>query len=261
MKKSPLILLVCFPCVLFAQVESVWNPSHYAFLHRPYGQFAAQGYMALKEAAAVDAAFAFPLAESEVLSAQFSNLFFAGFRQTEASVSFARHYARRLSFAMGCSYVSLGFSDAYYGRKQGLAVSFASSFRVKESCCIGLLWKNPFGFPYFVEGEQRERIPSGLHLSGMYRCSDGVLAYGDYAQDFCGSAHLTLGVDVSPLNGLRLFTALRFPDVQLTLGAGCDGKRFRYAVRCAYSRPLGMTIGLLLGTSGISTSEIFGQDE
>ena len=261
MKKNALILILCLPCVLFAQVESVWNPSHYAFLYHPYVQFGAQGYAALKEAAAVDAAIAFPLAGSEALCAQFSNLFLAGFRQTEVSVSFARHYARRLSFAMGCSYVSLGFSDAYYGRKQGVAVSFASCFRVKDACCIGMQWKNPFGLPYFVEGEQRERIPSVLRLSGMYRCSDEVIAYGDYAQDFCGSAHLTLGVDVSPLNGLRLFTALRYPDVQLTFGAGCEGKRFRYAVHCACSRPLGMTVGLLFGTSGISTSEIFAQDE
>lgn len=258
MKKSPLIPLVLFPYVLFAQAESVLNPSYHAFSRALYWECATQGYAALKEAVAADACIALPFSGSEAVCARISGLLLAGFRQTEASVSFAKSFAQRLSFALGASYVSLSFSDAFYGRKQGMDISIASCYRARETSCIGVLWKNPFGFSYFVEGVTRERIPSELRFSGMYRCADKVLAYAEYVQDFSSGARLSLGVDVCPRDKLRLFTALRFPDVQLRFGAGCEGRCCQYAVCCGYSRPLGTTVGLSVGKSGLFTAEGLG---
>lgn len=261
MKKISLFTLVLIPYVLFSQAESVWNPSHFVFLRHPYGQCTVQAYAAIEESAVLDAVFALPLAGSEALCSRFSKLYVAGFNQLEVSASFAKHYAQRLSFALTASYVSLGFSDVYYGKKQGLDLSFASCFRLNTPCILSLQWKNPFAFSYFVNGEQRERIPSELQFSGMYRCSEQLLLYAVYTQNFHSSVHFSIGADVFPLNKLRLFTSLRFPDVQLSFGVGCEGKHCLYAARCAYSRFMGTCLGLVLGKAGIFTTEGFACDE
>lgn len=258
MKKCSLILLVLCPFVLLAQAESVSNPSFFPFSRKPFALLEAQGFSVLKEAAATEAVFSCPFAENEAFLGRCAALFLAGFRQLETEVSFARKYARRFSFALTASYRMLGFSDAYYGTKHGVDFSLASCFRPDESCFLSVQWKNPFALPYIVEGERRERIPSALHFSTLYRCAQNVLVYAEYIQDFYSISHLSLGVDVHLQYKLRMYAALRFPDVQCVCGIGCMGKKSQYVFYCSYSRPMGSSMGLMFVKNGIFSMEGLG---
>lgn len=149
------------------------------------------------------------------------------FRRLRCDAAYSQSFGSIFSLAISCSYHSLSFSDPFYGCKRGAAVSLSACFRPAETYSVVFAWENPFALPYWVDGEQRERIPSGLRAACVYRGMESLAVTIGAEKNFFQPASYGLLLEGSPAESWRWRLGCGFPYFRLLAGGGIVGKRCR----------------------------------
>ncbi len=243
MKKHTLtLILVLLYCHLQAQVPSqqsppfsasgysvsaenaavvASNPSALPFQEAPALLFVLHQPALLFPAAVLLAGYGTPLGGRNAVGGYVLQEHWADFRRTEAAVSFAQAYARRFSMALQLAYRSLSYSDAYYGRTQGMDVSLSTYYHPQAPWRFGLVWNNPFGLPFWVAGAQREKIPSSFGVGGSYRWSEYWMTCFEYRKTAALPASVHVGLEAHPFARVQIRTGFEMPFAKADFGIAC----------------------------------------
>ena len=149
------------------------------------------------------------------------------FRRLRCDAAYSQSFGGIFSLAICCSYHSLSFSDPFYGCKRGAAVSLSACFRPAATYSVVFAWENPFALPYWVDGEQRERIPSGLRAACVYRGMESLTVTLGAEKNCFQPASYGLLLEGSPAESWRWRLGCGFPYFRLLAGGGIVGKRCR----------------------------------
>ncbi|MBP5396751.1 MAG: hypothetical protein J6Y34_07150 [Bacteroidales bacterium] len=183
-----------------------------------------------------------PWARDKASVISFQRMHQGDLRQWEVSGAYAQSFADRFAFAIDACYVSIGFSDPYYGRVRGAAVSISSFFRPNSKYAVGIVWDNAFGMPYWVDGEQRERLPSGVAVTAVYRGVESLALAVSVEKKRWRDACCIVMVEGVPLERFRWRAGLSAPEFQLAAGAGCMGRRYSCDALCLVRRGWGVSL-------------------
>ena len=228
--------ILFFPAVSAFMCETVWSCSALSACGRP-------GY------ASLFCGTLMPLGDDKAICSTLSGENVGDFRDLSLTASYAQSFADCFSLALSCDYHCLFFSDPFYGRKRGAAVSLYSLFRPDRRYAVGIGWINPFALPYWVEGERREKIPSALRA---FVCCSGnthvLVTLGAEKQWHCQTR---FGWIVSGARevGIQWRIGGAFPAASIMFGAGYAGDRLRYEASCRFKRGWGASVQVSVGSA------------
>ena len=149
------------------------------------------------------------------------------FRRLRGEMAYAQSFGEIFSLALGCGYHSLSFSDPFYGRKRGAAVSLSACFRPAATYSVAMAWENPFGLPYWVEGEKREPLPSALRAAILYKGMASLTVAAGAEKVRWQPVAFGLWIAQQPATGWQWRLGCGFPSFRFMAGAGLAGPRYR----------------------------------
>lgn len=168
------------------------------------------------------------------------------FRRLRGGMAYAQSFGEIFSLAMGCGYHSLSFSDPFYGRKRGAEVSLSACFRPAESYSVWMAWENPFGLPYWVEGEQREPLPSTWRAALVYKGMASLTVAAGAEKVRWQPVTCGLWMEGQPATGWQWRLGCCFPSFCFMAGAVVAGPRYRCDFSLLFHQGWGPSLSLSL---------------
>ena len=225
-----------------ASVEDGWsvfnNSSQMVFLPTQFvlqcGEY--YGFISSMEAAA---GFMYSFALQSV-GAGFSQNITGDFRRRCLLVAYAHKIGDLFSLSMQCRWISLSYSDSYYGVKNGFCFSLSCCYRPDEIWSWSVVLNNPACFHYQFDPDL-DRLPTSVRLGMRYTWTSTLRTYMECGKSLEFPVCVAVGVE-KDYSHWHLRGSVSYPEFGMAAGLGCGERNCMWDVACQYNLDLGATV-------------------